>query len=1002
MIRSSRKTIIRSLFSLVRRALYLGLLSPALLLAASASGETGRVAEDRVKPRLSGLAIPFVANAGQTDPAVAYSAQTFAGTVFVTRDGGIVYSLPAKRDPGSPRGRRASPPKGGWSLTETPVGGSACPEPGRPAAAQVNHFIGNDRTRWRTGLPTYERVSLGEVWAGISVELEASGENVEKHFRVGPGADPSKIRMAIGGARSLRINDAGALVVGTGLGDVTFTPPVAYQGIGGARRPVEVAYALRGRDYGFELADYDPALPVVIDPLVQSTYLGGGQDDIAVAVAVHPVSGDVYVAGQTTSTNFPGTAGGAQPGAGAGEVHGFVARLNPALTALFQATYLGALGGVLANALAIHPTSGDVYVAGQTSAFDFPGTAGGAQPSHAEEGAAGGDDAFVARLNPTLTSLTGATYLGGTRDDVATALAVHPASGEIYVAGWTLALSFPGTFGGAQPGYGGGGPSDAFLARLNPALTVLAQATYLGGDRYDLAQGLAIHPISGDVYVAGLTTSLNFPRTAGGAQPTHGLDFGLDVFAARLNSALTTLVQATYLGGGHDDSALALAIHPTSGDVFVGGRTYSTDFPGTAGGAQPTRGGGTTDGFLARLNPTLTALGQATYLGGNSSDFVYALTIHPTSGDVYAVGQTFSPDFPFTAGGAQPGIAGIPFIDDGFVARFHPALTAPPQATYLGGSGSDTATAIAVHPTSGDVYAAGWTYSTNFPGAAGGAQPAHVLDNGRADAFVSRLTASLATWGCSADATTLCLNGGRFEVEVRWTTPQGQSGAGQAVTLTGDTGYFWFFSANNVEVVVKVVDGRAFNSRFWVFAGGLTNVNVTITVTDTATGTVRTYTNPQGVAFQPIQDTSAFAATGAAGGRASTSSSAPPPSNSKATAAGLACVADATTLCLNGGRFQVQTQWSTSAGQTGSGQAVVLTADTGYFWFFSPGNVELVVKAVTGCAFNSRYWVFAGGLTDVHVVLTVTDTVTGAVRTYTNPQGTAFQPIQDTSAFLCP
>ena len=120
----------------------------------------------------------------------------------------------------------------------------------------------------------------------------------------------------------------------------------------------------------------------------------------------------------------------------------------------------------------------------------------------------------------------------------------------------------------------------------------------------------------------------------------------------------------------------------------------------------------------------------------------------------------------------------------------------------------------------------GWTYSTDFPSAAGGAQPTHALDNGRADAFVTRLTASLAPWGCSADATTLCLNGGRFEVEVGWTTPQGQSGAGQAVTLTGDTGYFWFFSANNVEVVVKVVDGRAFNSRFWVFAGGLTNVNV--------------------------------------------------------------------------------------------------------------------------------------------------------------------------------
>jgi hypothetical protein len=102
------------------------------------------------------------------------------------------------------------------------------------------------------------------------------------------------------------------------------------------------------------------------------------------------------------------------------------------------------------------------------------------------------------------------------------------------------------------------------------------------------------------------------------------------------------------------------------------------------------------------------------------------------------------------------------------------------------------------------------------------------------------------------------------------------------------------------------------------------------------------------------------------------------------------------------GRFKVQTHWTTPQGQSGAGQAVSLTSDTGYFWFFSSNNVEMVVKAVTGCSFNSRYWVFAGGLTNVNVVMTVTDTQTGMVNTYTNPQNTAFQPLQDTSAFVCP
>lgn len=112
---------------------------------------------------------------------------------------------------------------------------------------------------------------------------------------------------------------------------------------------------------------------------------------------------------------------------------------------------------------------------------------------------------------------------------------------------------------------------------------------------------------------------------------------------------------------------------------------------------------------------------------------------------------------------------------------------------------------------------------------------------------------------CVANATTLCLNNGRFRVTATFATPQGQSGNGMAVPETTDTGMFWFFSANNIEVIIKVVNGCVLNSRYWVFAGGLTNVQVVLTVVDTSNGTTRTYTNPQGTAFAPIQDTAAFA-----------------------------------------------------------------------------------------------------------------------------------------------
>jgi hypothetical protein len=266
---------------------------------------------------------------------------------------------------------------------------------------------------------------------------------------------------------------------------------------------------------------------------------------------------------------------------------------------------------------------------------------------------------------------------------------------------------------------------------------------------------------------------------------------------------------------------------------------------------------------------------------------------------------------------------------------------------------------------------------------------------------------------CFADSTNLCLNNGRFKLQAMWATPDGQSGVAQAVPLTADTGDFWFFTSSNIEIVVKVVDGRSFNARFWVFAAGLTNVSVVLTVTDTQTGTVRTYINPQGTAFAPIQDTNAFASATTAGQGANGHADVNAQSrdfpfraatwkreSARATAL---CVANASTLCLNNGRFSVRTQWATSDGNSGAGQAVAVTADAGYFWFFSSDNVEVFVKELNACSFNSRFWTFAGGLTNVNVVMTVTDTQTGAVKTYTNPQGTPFAPIQDTNAFaMCP
>ena len=270
---------------------------------------------------------------------------------------------------------------------------------------------------------------------------------------------------------------------------------------------------------------------------------------------------------------------------------------------------------------------------------------------------------------------------------------------------------------------------------------------------------------------------------------------------------------------------------------------------------------------------------------------------------------------------------------------------------------------------------------------------------------------------CTPGSTALCLSSGRFRVETFWRRPDGATGQGQAVRLTPDTGYFWFFDSANLEAFVKVLNACGGGGRFWVFAGGLTNVEVRVRVTDTATNQIREYLNPLGTAFQPIQDTNAFATCGAAAasGEAQADRAAPPRGTADEEMALLlaelplqqsllaSCTETATSMCLSGGRFRVEASWRLPGGNAGSGRVVRLTPDTGYFWFFDSANVEVFVKVLNACGLGSRFWVFGGGLTNVEVRLRVTDTATNQVREYLNPAGLAFQPIQDTNAFAtCP
>jgi hypothetical protein len=272
-------------------------------------------------------------------------------------------------------------------------------------------------------------------------------------------------------------------------------------------------------------------------------------------------------------------------------------------------------------------------------------------------------------------------------------------------------------------------------------------------------------------------------------------------------------------------------------------------------------------------------------------------------------------------------------------------------------------------------------------------------------ALAALLAAPATATPCAPDEDTLCLLGGRVAVEVAWSLPTRQ-GIGHAVPLTDETGLFWFFDAQNVELAVKALDGRPLNGHLWFFYGALSDVHYTITVTDTVTGEVARYENPRGE-LCGRGDTGALAAPpdGAFAGVALPLAAAeaapaaePPPSGQLlgGPAAGepfpptASCIPDGRTLCLLDGRLAVRVAWRNQhsvAGTTGIGHAVPLSDETGLFWFFSAANVELVVKGLDGRGLNGRLWLFYGALSDVEYAVTVTDAATGLTRTYVNPPG---------------
>jgi hypothetical protein len=308
--------------------------------------------------------------------------------------------------------------------------------------------------------------------------------------------------------------------------------------------------------------------------------------------------------------------------------------------------------------------------------------------------------------------LSYSTYLGGTSPDNGSAIAVD-AEGNAYVTGTTQSSDFsttPGAFSTTFPG----GQDSVFVTKMNSTGTALVYSTFLGGTSFDFGSAIAVDA-SGHAFVAGYTASSNFPTTPGAYQTANGkTSFGYAAFVTEMNTDGNALIYSTYLGGSANDYAFGIAIDP-SGSAYVTGATSSSNFPTSSGAFQPTLGGGI-DAFITKLNPSGAALVYSSFLGGTATDEASAIAVDG-SGDAFVVGGTSSAGFPTTPGAFQPVYAGEVLLDlpgDAFVSEVNPTGTALVYSTFLGGSASEIANAIALD-SSGNAYITGQTNSINYP-----------------------------------------------------------------------------------------------------------------------------------------------------------------------------------------------------------------------------------------------------------------------------------------------
>lgn len=542
------------------------------------------------------------------------------------------------------------------------------------APGVTNYLIGSDSSQWRRGVQSFGKVRYPALYPGIDLVFYGNQQQLEYDFVVAPGGDPKNIRLRVSGGDALRIDAEGNLVIRAGSAEMVQRAPVVYQEHDGTRH------------------------------LVAGRYVKTGRHEVGFAV------GD-YDRTRTLS-------------------------IDPVLT---YSSFLGGSGGDYAQAVAVD-SAGSAYVTGYTASTNFPTTPGAYSTTCST--CATYYDVFVTKISATGV-LMYSTYVGtGNTSEKGLGIAVDLA-GNAYVAGTVSypgsGVTFPVINGFTIDARTGGG----FLFKLNSSGSSLLYSTLI--QNASECTGVAV--VGGTAYVTGSAYGSypTFPIAAYANNTTYSTRIGpgaggWEAFVVKIDTSavgLASLVYATRFGGSDLNYGNAIAVN-AAGEAYVTGETASTDFPTTAGAAQPSCAvGGPCHGtyreaFVSKLDAAGTALVYSTLAGGADHDRGNAIAID-SSGNAYVAGETFSLDFPTTVGALSRTHGS--FGPDGFVFKLNSTGTSFDYSTFLGGAASDTAYAIAVD-SGGYAYVAGDAGSADFP-VVNAIQPFKASNNW--DAFVSKL-----------------------------------------------------------------------------------------------------------------------------------------------------------------------------------------------------------------------------------------------------------------------